>query len=124
MLGIDSMMVDVLDPYKVLVERLQTQVCPVGHKVRMWISLFYRDMVSRFLSQTPTYGPRFRDWCQRDDVNEDMANEVRALGRQFVYNFLLDARRRRIQPYWKLILAIQSIILVRLLEYVRTRGLE
>ena len=108
MLGIDAMMVDVLEPYRILVERLQTQVCPISHKVRLWICLCFRDLVSMFLSDSPTYGPKFQDWVQRDDVNDAMTDQVRAMGRSFVFDFLSDARRR-LQPYWKLILACETI---------------
>ena len=35
MLGIDSILLDALIPYKILIERLQTQIVPIGHKVRL-----------------------------------------------------------------------------------------
>ena len=108
MIGLDSMMFDVLEPYAILVERLQTQVTPIGHKVRSWVSLFFRDMATMFLSDTPSYGPKFCSWLRREDVNDAMSDQVRAIGRSFSYDFMIDVRRR-LQPYWKLILAIETI---------------
>ena len=37
MLGIDTIMCDVLKPYKIVVERLQTSIFPIGHNIRHWI---------------------------------------------------------------------------------------
>lgn len=108
MCGIDSIMADALHPYKMLTERLQTQVVPIGHRVRRWVSTMFNDLHQRFLCDAPSYGDHFQRWILRDDVNETMANQVRAMGRSFVYHFL-DNFRYRFQPYWKTILAMETI---------------
>ena len=108
MFGIDAIMLDALTPYKVLVERLQTQVVPIGHRVRFWISQCFKQLNSAFLSDDPSYGPNFLSWRRRDDVSEELSKQVEVMGRRYVYEFLKDAKYR-LRPYWKFILASETI---------------
>ena len=108
MFGIDAIMLDALQPHKVLVERLQTQVVPIGHRVRYWITQCFRQLNSSFLSETPSYGPNFLEWKQRDDVSEELSTQVEVMARRYVYEFLKDCKFR-LRPYWKLILDAETI---------------
>lgn len=107
MLGIDAMMLDALMPYKILVERLQTQVVPIGHQVRQWITVMFKQL-NEFLGSAPRYGPNYLAWKQRDDVTRDLAAQIESMGRQYVHKFLTDVKYR-LRPYWKLILAAETI---------------
>ena len=108
MYGLDSIMADALEPYKRFAERLQIQTGPIGHRIRGWVTIMFKDLHQMFLSPSPQYGPHFRKWLERADVNDTMADQVRAAGRSFVYHFL-ENLRFRYQPYWKLILAMETI---------------
>ena len=108
MLGIDAIMLDALIPYKVLVERLQTQIAPIGHRVRFWISEMFRQLNRTFLSASPTYGLHFHAWKERDDVSPDLVVQVEIMGRQYVHNFLTNAKFR-LRPYWKFLLASETV---------------
>lgn len=107
MLGIDAMMLDALQPYKILVERLQTQVVPIGHQVRVWISLMFKQL-NAFLGPAPSYGVNYMAWRKCDNVTDDLAAQIESMGRQYVHKFLSDAKYR-LRPYWKLILAAETI---------------
>ena len=106
--GITSVMADVLKPYKVLTQRLQAQYMPIAHRVRKYISDMFRIMNRLFLSDEPTFGKHYAKWTNREDVSEDMRNQVKAMGRQFVFHFLTNMRYR-FQPYWKVIMAMETI---------------
>ena len=108
MLGLDAIMADALKPYKVLVERLQTQIIPIGHKIRPWISKCFKQLNQAFLDDNPSYGRRYQQWRTRDDVSEELDEQVQLMGRQYVYQFLKDAKHR-LQPYWSLLLASETI---------------
>ena len=108
MYGIDSIMADALAPYKLFIKRLQTQVVPIGYRIRSWTSMLFRELHQMFLSDSPRYGYHLKKWLLRDDVNDSMADQVRAMGRSFTYHFLTNLRLRY-QPYWKLILAMEMI---------------
>ena len=112
MYGLDSIMADALEPYKMFAERLQTQTGPIGHRLRSWITNLFKELHQMFLSVNPRYGPHFQKWVERDDVSDRLADQVRAAGRSFVYHFLHNLRYRY-QPYWKLILAMETINPVR-----------
>ena len=107
-LGIDAVMADILKPYKVLTQRLQTQYMPIGHRVRKDICNLFKVLNRMFLSDTPTFEKQYKKWSQRVGVNEDMKDQVKAMGRQFVYHFLTNMRYR-FQPYWKVIMAMETI---------------
>ena len=108
MLGIDAIMLDALTPYKVLVERLQTQIVPIGHRVRHWISAMFRQLDHSFLSDEPSYGPYFQAWKERADATPELTNQIEVMGRRYVYYFLKDTKYR-LRPYWKFILASETI---------------
>ena len=106
--GISAMMCDILKSYKVLTEQLQTQNHPIGHRVREYVCTLFKCLNRTFLSDAPSFGQHFNKWLSRDEVTEDMGNQVKAMGRQFVYAFL-DNLRFRYQPYWTTIMAMETI---------------
>ena len=108
MLGVDSMFSDALEPYKKLVERLQTQILPIGHNIRRWITEFFKETNTMFLVDGATFGPALIKWFRKDAVSDALAEQVKNMGRQFVFHFLTDARLR-LQPYWRLILAMETV---------------
>ena len=107
-IGIDSMMCDILKPYKVLTEQLQVQTYPIGHRIRKYINTMFTILNRKFLSESPTYGEHFHKWAHSEDANEDLVNQVKAMGRKFVFHFL-DNLRYRFQPYWTTIMALETI---------------
>ena len=108
MFGIDAIMDDALGPYKILIERLQIQYQPIAHRVRRWYRDLFHDLNYMFLQNNSTFGPSFQQWVMRDSVNEELADQVKAMGRHFVYNFLKNLRHR-LTPYWKIFLAVETI---------------
>ena len=102
-LGLDHMMLDVLQPYKILVERLQTQTGPVAHMVMNWINEMFDNINDRFLGPSPTFGEHFIQWSRDEGLNEDMVAQIKSMGRAFLSKFLHRVRFR-LQPYWKLIM--------------------
>ena len=54
------------------------------------------------------FGEEFRKWESKVDVSEDLAKQVKAMGRQFVFQFMMNVRHR-LQPYWRVILAMETI---------------
>ena len=68
----------------------------------------FRNLHVMFLCDSPSYGKHFNNWLKRDDVTEELADQIRAMGRSFVYDFLKDVRKR-LQPYWKFIMACETI---------------
>ena len=68
----------------------------------------FHQLNRSFLSDSPTYGSHFHTWKDRDDVRPELAVQVEIMGRQFVYNFLKDAKHR-LRPYWKFLLASETI---------------
>ena len=106
--GISSMMCDILKPYKVLTEQLQTQTHPIGHRVRQYVCTLFKCLNRTFLSDSPSFGQHFNKWMDRTEVTEAMGDQVKAMGRQFVYVFL-DNLRFRYQPYWTAIMAMETI---------------
>ena len=107
-LSIDSIMADILGPYKVLTQRLQTQYTPIGHRVRRYVCELFKILNRLFLSESPTFGPHYKKWSTKDGVPEAMKDQVKAMGRQFVYVFLGNLRHR-FQPYWKVVMAMETI---------------
>lgn len=105
-LGIDAMMYDALQPYKHLVERLQTQNAPIGHRVCGWILDMFSAVNDFFLSDTPSFGRLFRKWSTQDHVTNAMIKQVKVMGRSFLSDFLTNCRFR-LQPYWKLLMALE-----------------
>ena len=108
MLGIDAVMADALLPYKVLIERLQVQTSPIGHCVRRWITVFFRETNEKFLENGGKFGKHFQKWQARDDVSDALADQVKNMGRTFVFHFLTNCRFR-LQPYWQLLMAMETI---------------
>ena len=108
MFGIDAIMDDALGPHKTLIERLQIQHQPIAHRVRRWYRDLFHDLNYMFLQNNSTFGPSFQQWVMRDSVNEELADQVKAMGRHFVYNFLKNLRHR-LTPYWKIFLAVETI---------------
>ena len=107
--GLDSMMLDILDPYKILMTRLQIQNKPVSHRVVDWVLEYFRSMNTKFLSVSPVWGKNYRQWLTNNvdtDNQHTMERQVQAMGRQFVRQ-LCTSLRRRLQPYWSLLLACQ-----------------
>ena len=94
MLGLDSIMADALSPYAVLVERLQTTIFPIGHNVRFWFCEFFKTLNKMFLIDGVEFGLYFNKWRQREDVSEELSKEVQRMGRQFVFQFLMNVRHR------------------------------
>ena len=80
----------------------------LGHRVRYWITQCFRQLNRAFLSETPSYGPNFLEWKQRDDVSEELSTQVEVMARRYVYEFLKDCKFR-LRPYWKLILDAETI---------------
>ena len=89
--GIDAMMLDALQPYKRLIERLQTQNGPIGnkighahvhknlsyihsptigHRVCGWFQEMYDEINDIFLGDTPTFGRHFNDWRDENEGND------------------------------------------------------
>jgi hypothetical protein len=64
--------------------------------------------LNQFLGSTPCYGSNYQTWRQRDDVTKELATQIESMGRQYVHNFLTDVKYR-LRPYWKLILAAETI---------------
>ena len=108
MLGVDAIMADALAPYKRLVERLQTQTIPIAHNARPWISEFFRELDSTFLQDDSTFGDNFYQWSQRADVSDEMCEQIKRMGRGFVFDFLKNVKFR-FQPYWRVLLAAETI---------------
>ena len=106
--GISSIMCDILKPYKVFIERVQVQTHPVGHRIRQNVCTLFKILNRSFLSDSPSYGKHFHKWIARTDVTPTMADQVKAMGRQFVYHFL-DNLRFRFRPYWMCIMAMETI---------------
>ena len=109
-LGLDCMILDALQPYKQLVERLQVQNGPVGHRVCGWIIEFFDTINTIFLDDYPTFGHHFNLWEQKHKAPEHdgLVQQVKAMGRSFLHA-LLQRVKYRIQPYWKLIMGLELI---------------
>lgn len=108
MLGIDAVIADALTPYKLLVQRLQTRHKPVAHHVRKWTCEMFFTLNNMFLADPPNYGRYFTKWMKgpaREDT--DLINQVKAIGKKFVFDFLTNVRFR-FQPYWRAILAFET----------------
>ena len=60
--GINSMMADILLPYTILVQKLQTTSTPVAHRVCHWVHQFFNQMNRSFLGESPTWGLKFKEW--------------------------------------------------------------
>ena len=109
MLGIDAVIADALGPYKLLVQRLQTQHKPVAHNVRKWTCEMFSTLNNMFLATPPHYGPWFSKWLKGPaKVDVDLISQVKAIGTKFVVDFLTNVRYR-FQPYWQAILAFETI---------------
>ena len=106
--GFNCMMLDILTTYKILMTRLQIQNRPVSHRVAMWVLEYYRGM-NQFLASSPSWGKNYRHWLAKnkdaDNVHK-MGSQSQSMGRQFVFK-LLTSFKRRLQPYWNLLLAFQ-----------------
>ena len=61
-----------------------------------------------FLTSRPFYGPHYKKWAARADVGDDLAEQVFFMGQQFVSHFLNQVKYR-LRPYWKLIMAAETI---------------
>lgn len=61
-----------------------------------------------FLIDDAQFGDNFNKWKQREDVSADLCQEVQRMGPQFVFQFLTNVRHR-LQPYWTLILTLETI---------------
>lgn len=109
-LGLDAMMLDALQPYKRLVERLQVQTGPIAHRLCGWIIEFYDTINTVFLDDTPTYGHRFNEWLALHNTPEEekLVEQIKVMGRSFLHS-LLERTRYRIQPYWKFIMGLELI---------------
>ena len=106
-LGIDCMMLDALQPYKQLVERLQVQTGPIAHCVCGWIIEMYDNINETFLGSHPTFGPHFNWWVASGPADK-LVQQIKAMGRQFLHA-LLTRVRRRLQSYWKLIMGLELV---------------
>ena len=109
-LGLDSMMLDVLQPYKRLVERLQVQNGPIGHRLCGWIIEFFDSINTMFLEDTATFGHHFNAWMGRHDSPEyqGLIEQLKLMGHAFLHTFLKRVRYR-IQPYWKFIMGLELV---------------
>ena len=83
MMGINAIMADALLPYKHLVERLQIRAVPIGHNVRRWTCQMFKELKRMFLTSRPFYGAHYRKWATREDVGDDLAEQVFFMGQQF-----------------------------------------
>ena len=108
MLGLDAIMHDALVPYSILCERIQTAVVPIGHNIRRWVADMFRTLDNLMLRDGAQFGEQFNKWKSRPDVTEGLVKQVQCMGRQFVYQFLMNARHR-VQPYWRVLLAMETI---------------
>ena len=61
-----------------------------------------------FLIEDAKFGAQFNKWKQRADVSAELAKEVQHMGLQFVFQFLTNVRHR-VQPYWTLYLAMETV---------------
>ena len=61
-----------------------------------------------FLQNNSTFGHSFKKWVIRDQVTDELADQVKNMGRQFVYTFLKNLQHR-MSPYWKIFLAAETI---------------
>ena len=107
-IGIDCMMLDALQPYKHLVERLQVQTGPIGHLVCGWIIEMFDNINETFLGRTPTFGSHFNRWVSNKQPSPELVAQIKAMGRQFLHAFLTRVRYR-LQPYWKLIMGLELV---------------
>ena len=108
MFGLDAVMADTLDPYSVLIERLQMQNMPIAHNVRKWVCEFFRATNTMFLVREAPFGKWFKDWVKIWDPPADLIQQVQNMGRQFVFYFLQNMKYR-LKPYWRLFLACETI---------------
>ena len=76
MLGLDAMMYDVLLPYSILCERLQTSIVPIGHNVCRWISDTFKCLDIMILRDGAKFGEEFQKWESRVDVTENLAKQA------------------------------------------------
>ena len=86
---------------------LGVYLCALGG-VRAWVSNLFHKLHQMCLSDRPRYGPHFEKWSIRPDVSDEMSDQVRSTGREFVYHFL-EGSRYRIQLYWEMILSLETI---------------
>ena len=64
--------------------------------------------LNQFLGPAPNYGKHYLAWKRRDDVTPELAAQIESMGREYVHHFLTDVKYR-LRPYWKLILAAETI---------------
>ena len=76
--------------------------------MRRWISDTFKCLDIMILRDGAKFGEEFRKWESKVDVSEDLAKQVKAMGRQFVFQFMMNVRHR-LQPYWRVILAMETI---------------
>ena len=109
-LGLDAMMLDALQPYKKLIERLQVQNGPIGHRLCGWIVEFFDSINTMFLDDTATFGHRFNEWmdCHDAPEHQGLVEQLKLMGRAFLHT-LLQRVRYRIQPYWKCIMGLELV---------------
>ena len=108
MFGLDAVMADALEPYSVLMERLQIQNVPIAHNVRKWVCEFFRSTNAMFLVSDAPFGNCFKEWSDIWHPPAELEKQVRNMGRQFVFYFLQNMRHR-LKPYWRLFLACETI---------------
>ena len=65
--------------------------------MRRWISDTFKCLDIMILRDGAKFGEEFRKWESKVDVSEDLAKQVKAMGRQFVFQFLMNVRHR-LQP--------------------------
>ena len=73
--------ISLLDPYKILMTRLQIQNKPVTHRVIDWVLEYFRSMNTKFLSVSPAWGKNYRQWLTNNvdtDNQHTMERQVQA----------------------------------------------
>lgn len=59
-----------------------------------------------FLGKNLTFGRNFNMWAQQYSIGDELVNQVKAMGRSFLHDFLCRVRYR-LQPYWELLMGLE-----------------
>ena len=67
------------------------------------------DSLNRtFLTDAPEFGCCFEQWLLTTEVDDDLVDQIKAIGINFVLTFLNEVKYR-FRPYWRAILAFETI---------------